>query len=84
VEEQDSRQHKTPEVWSMCQCMYHGDGLYHMGTSSNPLCVLQCLDAECKWCKRRFKLNDQLQLYDISKSALKPLDDDTCVALANV
>jgi hypothetical protein len=84
VEEKASRQHKTPELSSMYQCMYYGDGLYHTGTSYNLFIVLQFLHAEYKWRKRRLKLNYQLQLYTISNSALNPLDDDTRVALVNV
>jgi hypothetical protein len=34
--------------------------------------------------KKRLKLYEQLQLYDISDSVIKPLDDETCVELVNV
>jgi hypothetical protein len=36
---------------------------------------------ESKLCNRRLKLNEQLQLYDISDFVLKHLDDDTPIWL---
>jgi hypothetical protein len=55
-----------------------------MNKGLNPLLLLQCCHAESKWCKIRLKLYEQLQLYDISDSVIKPLDEETCVSLVNV
>jgi hypothetical protein len=55
-----------------------------MNKGRNPLLLLRCCHAESKWCNRRLKLYEQLQLYDISDSVIKPLDEETCVALVNV
>jgi hypothetical protein len=64
--------------------VYHGYGLFPTNKSRNPLFLLRCCHAEPKWCKRRLKLYEQLQLYDISDSMIKLLDEDICVALVNV
>jgi hypothetical protein len=64
--------------------VFHGDGLFTMNKGRNPFLLLRCCHAESKWCKRRLKLYEQLQLYDISYSVIKPLDEETCVTLVNV
>jgi hypothetical protein len=84
VQEQAARQHKTPEVWGVDEGIFHGDGLYHMGMNCNPLFVLRSCHAESKWCRRRLAFNEQLQLYDVSDSVLKCLDEEARVALVNV
>jgi hypothetical protein len=55
-----------------------------MNKGRNPLFLLRCCHTESKWFKRRLKLYEQLQLYDISDSVIKPLDEEICVALVNV
>jgi hypothetical protein len=84
VGKQASRQHKKPEIWCISPGVYHGDGIFPMNKGRNPLLLLRCCHAESNWCKRRLKLYEQLQLYDISDSVIKPLDEETCVALVNV
>jgi hypothetical protein len=84
VGEQASCQHKKPEVWCISPGVYHGDGLFPMNKGHNPLFLLRCCHAESKWCKIRLKLYEQLQMYDISDSVIKPLDEETRVALVNV
>jgi hypothetical protein len=81
VGKQASRQPKNPEIWCISPGVYHGDGLFPINKGHNPLLLLRCCHAESKWCKRRLKLYEQLQLYDISDSFIKPLDEETCVAL---
>jgi hypothetical protein len=81
---QASRQHKKTEIWCISPGVYHGDGLFPMNIGRNPLLLLGCFHAESKWCKRRLKLYEQLQLYEISDSVIRPLDEETCMALVNV
>jgi hypothetical protein len=68
----------------MSQGVYHGGGLYAMGTRCSPLFVIRCCHTGSKWCKRRLKLNEKLQVYAIGDSVRKPLDGSTHVALMNV
>jgi hypothetical protein len=55
-----------------------------MNKGRDHLLLLRCCHAKSKWCKRRLKWYEQLQLYEISDSVIKPLDEETCVALVNV
>jgi hypothetical protein len=84
VGKQASRQNKKPEIWCISPGVYHEDGLFPLNKGRSPLLLLRCYHAESKWCKRRLKLYEQLQLYDISDSVIKPLYEETCVALVNV
>jgi hypothetical protein len=52
-----------------------------MNKGRDHLLLLRCCHAKSKWCKRRLKWYEQLQLYEISDSVIKPLDEETCVAL---
>jgi hypothetical protein len=84
VQGQASRQHRTPAVWSTGKGIFHGDGLYPMSVTYNPLFVLRSCHYATKWCRRRLKRNELLQMYNISDSVLKQLNEETSVALLNV
>jgi hypothetical protein len=75
VQGQASHQHRTPEVWGIGQGIFQGDGLYPTGVNYNPIFVLRSCHAESKWRRRCLKLNENLQLYDMSDSVLKRLDE---------
>jgi hypothetical protein len=84
VQGQASRQHRITAVWSTGQGIFHGDGLYPMGVTYNPLFVLRSCHSASKWCRRRLKRNELLKLYDISDTVLKKLNEENSVALLNV
>jgi hypothetical protein len=84
VQGQASRQHRTPAVWSTGKGILYHDGLYPMSVTYNPLFVLRSCHSASKWCKRRLKRNEQLQLYDISDTVLKQLNEETSIAFINV
>jgi hypothetical protein len=84
VQGQASRQHRTPAFWSTGKGIFHGDGLYPMSVTYNPLFVLISCHYANSWCRQRLKRNELLQLYDISDSVLKQLNEETSVALLNV
>jgi hypothetical protein len=74
VQGQASCQHRTPAAWGTGKGIFHSDGLYPMSVTYNPLVVLRSCHSASKWCKRRLKRNEQLQLYDISDTVLKKLN----------
>jgi hypothetical protein len=84
VQDQASRQHRTPAVWGTGKGIFHGDGLYPMSVTCNPLFVLISWHSASKWCRRRLKRNEQLNLYDISDTVLKQLNEETSITLLNV
>jgi hypothetical protein len=55
-----------------------------MSVTYNPLFVLRSCHSASKWCRRRLKRNEHLQLYGISDSVLKQLKEETSIALLNV
>jgi hypothetical protein len=81
---QASRQHRTPPVWGTGKGIFHGDGLYPMSVTYNPLFVLRSCHSASKWCNRCLKRNEQLQMYDSSDNVLKQLNEETNIALLNV
>jgi hypothetical protein len=83
VQGQEYRQHRTPAVWGTGKGIFHGDGLYPMSVTYNPLFVLRSCHSTSKWCRRHLKRDEHLQLYDISDRVLKQLNEETCIALLN-
>jgi hypothetical protein len=55
-----------------------------MSVTYNPLFVLRSCHSATKWCRQRLKRNELLQMYDITDSVLKHLNEETSVALLNV
>jgi hypothetical protein len=79
------RQRRTSAFWVSVKGIFHGDGLYPMSVTYNPLFVLRSCHFASQWCKRRLKRNEQLQLCDISDTdVIKQLNEETSIALLNV
>jgi hypothetical protein len=84
VQGQEYRQHRTPAVWGTGKGIFHGDGLYTMSVTYNPLFVLRSCHSASKWCTKCLKRKEKLQLYGISDTVLKQLNEETSIALLNV
>jgi hypothetical protein len=61
-----SRRHKNPVVVCVSPGVFHGDGLYPMNRSRSPYFLLRSKYAVSGWCKRRLKVDELLQVYDVN------------------
>jgi hypothetical protein len=46
--------------------VFHGDGLYPMNRSRSPYFLLRSKYAVSGWCKRRLRVDELLQVYDVN------------------
>jgi hypothetical protein len=63
-----SRRHKNLVVVCVSPGVFHGDGVYPMttGSSSSPYFLLRSKYAVLGWCKRRLRVGELLQVYDVN------------------
>jgi hypothetical protein len=61
-----SRQHNNPVVVCVSPGVFHGDGLYPMTRSRSPYFLLRSKYAVSGWCKRRLRVDELSQVYDVN------------------
>jgi hypothetical protein len=61
-----SQRHKNPVVDCVSPGVFHGDGLYPMTRSRSPYFLLRSKYALSGWCKRRLRVDELLQVYNVN------------------